>query len=726
MSPIGIAQTPGSVDLLFDAQIELGTTMPHVVLLGDGRAYVGGFPLARLESTGATDVGFKPDRNASVFALQPDGKIVVAYGSGVQRLRSNGSSDLTFTYAEVNLSGVSALAVQTDGWILAGGFFTNVNKALRKSIARLNPDGSVETNFTAGGGVNYRVNCLALQDDGKILVGGEFASVGGLFRNNIARLNKDGSPDTSFNPGWGADGAVRAVAIQPDRKIVAGGSFSLLDLTPRSRVARLNADGSLDASFKPGSGANDDVLTVAVQSDGKILIGGKFTQLNGVDCLRVARLLTDGTVDRTFDTSDGPDGQVSGLAVRPDGRVLIGGAFTKINGVSRQSIAQLHGNIEPPVAPTILQPPPDQQAQSGQTVSLNVVGSGTAPLLYQWSKDGIAITGATNVTLSITDVQPSDAGAYSVVVSNVIGSIITGPAALVVDGRPIITIQPSDLVVQAGMDTVFNASAAGPSPLTFQWHQDGQALSDGDRITGSTSQTLHLANVQSSDRGSYSLLVSNRFGIVFSHTAKLLVVPRNDVFAFPVEAPQLGGRLFGDNRYATKDPGEPNHAGNNGGRSLWFTWMAALDGRVVVDTIGSTFDTLLAVYYGTNLAALTLVVADDDGAGFAGTSRLVFNASANRRYLIAVDGYQGASGYVELNLYYEQPVFTAQLSSPSGPLQIELTAVAQSTVVVEASGDLKAWIPVSTNRVPEGGILRFTDDLKSTSQQQRFFRALAR
>ena len=99
----------------------------------------------------------------------------------------------------------------------------------------------------------------------------------------------------------------------------------------------------MDASFQPGTGANDDVLTVAVQIDGKILIGGNFTNVNGVDCKRVARLNADGSVDRSFDTSSGPDGPVNALAVRPDGKVLIGGLFNSVTGIARTNIAQLNG-----------------------------------------------------------------------------------------------------------------------------------------------------------------------------------------------------------------------------------------------------------------------------------------------------------------------------------------------------------------------------------------------
>src|SRR5206468_7963593 len=140
------------------------------------------------------------------------------------------------------------------------------------------------------------------------------------------------------------------------------------------------------------------------------------------------------------------------------------------------------------------QPPLDQQIQSGQAVSLSVVATGTPPPSFQWLKDSVPITGATSATLSITNVQPTDAGAYSVQVANVAGSVTAGPAALVVDGRPIVAVQPSDTVAQVGTDVAFNAAAAGSPPLTFQWYEDGQALSDGGKITGSTTQTLHLAN----------------------------------------------------------------------------------------------------------------------------------------------------------------------------------------------------------------------------------------
>src|SRR5437870_2647293 len=124
---------------------------------------------------------------------------------------------------------VKALAVQPDGKIIVGGTFSTLGgggtgTTTRKHIGRLTPDGSVDTIFNPG--ANDIVDALAIQADGKILVGGAFTTLGGAgttVRNHIARLNSNGTPDTSFDPG--ADNNVLALAVQPDGKILLGGDF---------------------------------------------------------------------------------------------------------------------------------------------------------------------------------------------------------------------------------------------------------------------------------------------------------------------------------------------------------------------------------------------------------------------------------------------------------------------------------------------------------------------
>jgi uncharacterized delta-60 repeat protein len=133
---------------------------------------------------------------------------------------------------------------------------------------------------------NNDVRVLAVQADGKILVGGFFTSIGGQTRNRIARLNPDGSLDTSFDPNANSD--VRPIALQADGKILVVGLFSSIGGQTRNGIARLNSDGSLDASFDPN--ANDFVFAVAVQADGKILVGGAFQFIGGQPRNRIARL----------------------------------------------------------------------------------------------------------------------------------------------------------------------------------------------------------------------------------------------------------------------------------------------------------------------------------------------------------------------------------------------------------------------------------------------------
>ena len=148
-------------------------------------------------------------------------------------------------------------------------------------------------NIAAGGAADAHVYAVALQRDGKILIGGDFGQVHKVERNRVARLNPDGSLDPTFNPGDGPNTGVRCLAVQPDGKVLIGGIFISVQGVARNRVARLNADGSLDASFDPGAGANEVVRWVGLQPDGKILATGGFRDFAGVECARIARLRGD-------------------------------------------------------------------------------------------------------------------------------------------------------------------------------------------------------------------------------------------------------------------------------------------------------------------------------------------------------------------------------------------------------------------------------------------------
>ena len=181
---------------------------------------------------------------------------------------------------------------------------------------------SVTAAFALGGPLDAAFNAdtydevhdIAIQPDGKILIGGYLYSVRGTLREGIARLNADGTVDIHWKPnleGWDGDvGTVSSIAIQGDGKVIIGGSLSGVDGLLRTGIARLNADGSLDMDFEPDVGGYDDigsVTAITLQPDNKIIIGGYFNSVNGVTRQGVARLNADGTLDMDFINPGAPD-----------------------------------------------------------------------------------------------------------------------------------------------------------------------------------------------------------------------------------------------------------------------------------------------------------------------------------------------------------------------------------------------------------------------------------
>ncbi|MFZ0829365.1 MAG: Calx-beta domain-containing protein [Verrucomicrobiia bacterium] len=248
---------------------------------------------------------------------------------------------------------VLALALQSNGQLLVGGSFTQVNSVPENYITRLNADGSLDTAFQSGlSGVNGPVDALVNQTNGRILIGGSFTSVNGVFLNYVARLMTDGSLDTSFNPGSGANGPVDALAetfIGGVRKIYVGGAFGSINNVARPDLARLNDNGTLDNTFATGLGPDGAVYAVAVYPTnsiyaGKVLIGGAFTHYNGTNLNYLARLNADGSVDTTFNPGSAANGAISAIAIQLDGRVLVGGGFINFNGVPLNRIARLNAD----------------------------------------------------------------------------------------------------------------------------------------------------------------------------------------------------------------------------------------------------------------------------------------------------------------------------------------------------------------------------------------------
>ena len=388
---------------------------------GSGRNYVARL---RIDGTldGTFTPGIGPDNVVRAVAMQPDGKVLIGGdfttvgGAGtvrnrIARLNANGTVDTTFVPQTGANSSVFDVALQSDGKVLIVGTFTNVSTVGRNRIARLNSTGTLDGTFNPGTGANNTINALALQTNGLAVIVGSFTSYNGTPLNRIARLTSAGAVDPFFNPGSGANNAIFAVAVQADGKIVIGGLFTTVSGQPRNRLARFNTDGSLDASFTP---VLDDLVTAIVpQADGKLLIGGNFTMINGgtggppvpggggggavgVNEVRLVRLNLDGTPDLTFNSGLGADNLVYTIVQQPDFKIVLGGDFTTFNGAPRNRIARLNGNANVPI-PTVLA---TTGAGFGTNRQFQTTLSGEAGRVYRI--EGIASLGQTNWVPIIT------------------------------------------------------------------------------------------------------------------------------------------------------------------------------------------------------------------------------------------------------------------------------------------------------------------------------------
>lgn len=260
-----------------------------------------------------------------------------------------GDLDGSFAYGGSINGAVRAVAIQPNGKILIGGEFTTVHGAVRGGIARLNSDGTTDHTFRDGlahvGGHNRHVNSVAVQRDGKVVIASHFNDVIGDYRPSLERLNADGTLDNSFSGRLAGDlgfGSLTAVVIQPDDKILICGGFQLNG--KNYEIGRVNVDGSFDQTFASNISPLTAVWAVRVQPDHKILIAGGFTSIDGHPRSGIARLNSDGSLDLGFDPriSSSASGGVLSVDLLDDGKVVIGGYFSQVNGATRHSIARLH------------------------------------------------------------------------------------------------------------------------------------------------------------------------------------------------------------------------------------------------------------------------------------------------------------------------------------------------------------------------------------------------
>lgn len=364
------------------------------------------YSMKRYNLDGSVDSSFIPPAldgghlvsTSALIELLPDGRFYLGISSGnhlgrsitLSRRLANGSVDPTFTEFTRSISGgwfisFADLAITSDGGVLATGVYwpSDLGSPGQRNLLKFLPNGSTDSLFNSP--LVYSGTGVHLLPDGKVLYSASGGSASrplmrlatdGTIDNTYAldpaitsikniwkidpmnrpvflaqtaagprlvRLLENGTIDPSFNPVLGSPGTIRIVAAQPDGKVIVGGSFAAMNGTPRNNFARLNADGSVDTTFDPGTGFDSVPLSILVLADGKILVMGTFSTYNGASVSKIIRLNANGSVDGSFTTSITGSGVFSG-AIQPDGKIVIVGFFSTVNGTSRTGIARIDSN----------------------------------------------------------------------------------------------------------------------------------------------------------------------------------------------------------------------------------------------------------------------------------------------------------------------------------------------------------------------------------------------
>lgn len=352
-------------DLTFDASgnnFIYGSTIEKLLIQADDKILIGlsstngSQPIVRLNTNGTIDNSFisaAQGGDCYDMVVQTDGKIILGGGIGspqntlwtIVRFNSDGTVDPSFNIGSGFDGAVFTLSLQTDGKIIVGGQFSNFNGFPVNRIVRLNTNGTLDNTFYSSLFVNNSpgwldsyvyVHTTCLQSDGKVIVNGMTNDVIGNQINTLVRLNIDGSVDPTFDVGSGFDGVIQEIKQQTDGKIIFGGGFTNYNGTSVNHLTRLNPDGSIDPTFNIGAGFDGSVNSIALQSNGKMNIGGSFLTIDNFSSSRFVRLNQDGSIDLSFNIGQGYYGGnegVKSIALQADGKVISSGDFTAFNNV---------------------------------------------------------------------------------------------------------------------------------------------------------------------------------------------------------------------------------------------------------------------------------------------------------------------------------------------------------------------------------------------------------
>lgn len=422
-----------------------------------------------------------------------NGKIIVtgdfdafngASTTDIVSINTDGTQDLTFDAGTGSNTNIAEVIGVANNKILIGGSFTTYNGSTSNGVARINADGSLDSTFSVGTGPNAGISALCEAPDGKLYVGGEYITFNGVTISGIIRLNTDGSRDTSFAPvsGITAHGGggrqVHSCQIQSDGKVLLGGYFAGYDGHISNSIVRVNSDGSFDATFNSPAGLSDyvlDIRGIGLLPDGRIVIGGLASY---IELTSAVILNSDGSIDTVFSNPPEFDVVVD-ILVQPDGKFLFLGSYYNSNhiGIIRFNT---DGTIDQTFTPT-----PGFTTSSGYPAKIVLDSEGDIYVAGIFSHyNGIARPGITKI------IGVSDADTVAPQISNITSSTSNG--IKVVDNTVSIQAVFTEEVLVTGTPTLeletgttdrqaTYASGSGTDTLTFTYTvQEGDSTSDLD------------------------------------------------------------------------------------------------------------------------------------------------------------------------------------------------------------------------------------------------------